>query len=200
MGLRPRGMPAKHLARDFGMTLKDFTTQVDVLVGQLADTEASMSREDRKREVCAAVWAAITASFEASALSAEERERLAPLVQEVLIPHWQQHCAKEPNMAAYLAERSSNYYLKGSNRKTHISTASSIVRLLLDEIGVSDQRRLTLTKTLVPLFAHRMLGDSYFVSDIKNRLGIQLSVLAAVATTIGIAQACEPALKLFKIT
>ncbi len=68
MGRFNRGISAKQLVRDYGTTLSDFTAQVDSLVTRLPESEISMPVAERRREVCVAIWAAITAAFDASAL------------------------------------------------------------------------------------------------------------------------------------
>ena len=83
--MRPKnGIPAQHLARDFGSLLTEFTDQVDALLTQPAFTESSVPIAHIRREVCAAVWAAIMASFDASSLSTDEKSRLSPLLQNLM--------------------------------------------------------------------------------------------------------------------
>jgi hypothetical protein len=97
-----------------------------------------------------------------------------------------------------LADRARTY-LAGGNRQSQIVTASSIVRRLLDEIGAADAPKSRLERQLVPLFAHRLLGDIHYIDDLKNRIGIQLSLLATLCAALGLAQACEPALRLMRL-
>jgi len=199
MPLFRRGIPATQLARDFGVTLNDFTSQVDSLLGRLTENEASMPAPQRGGEVCSAVWAAISASFEASSLSPEEREKLAPLVQEVLIPFWQKHCSNEPGMATILAERTT-LYLHGKDSRSQVATATVIVSRLLDTIGVNESLKPQLLRRLIPLFAHRMLGDIHHINHAKTRYGIQLPILAAIVATAEVVAVYEPALKMLKLS
>jgi hypothetical protein len=192
------GLPVGHLARDCGVYLDEFTAKVDELLMRLSAAEASMPVPERRREICTAIWAAVQAAFEASTLSPLEREEILPLLQEVLIPYWQQHCAGEPQMSAWL-ERHSTRYLQGRNRKSQVATATVIVERLLDTMGTAAQLRPGLVHTLVPLFAHRMIGDTEYLGDIKRRIGIQLPLLIAVCTAADVVAAYEPALRHLRI-
>ena len=198
MGIQKAGMSATRLVREYGASLENFTAEVDAVVTRLSETDASMPVAERRREICTALWAAMSAAFEASALSDEERARLMPLLGAVLVPYWEKHCAPDPQLARMMADRA-QAYLAGGNRRSQIVTASSIVRRLLDQIGAADAPRSRLERQLVPLFAHRMLGDIHYIDDLKNRIGIQLSVLATICAALGLAEACEPALRLIRL-
>lgn len=101
-------------------------------------------------------------------------------------------------MAAWLAEHAPRY-LEGRDPKSQVITAATIVKRLLAAIGVSAALEPGLTRTLIPLFAHRMIGDSEYLSDIKIRLGIQLPVIAALCAAADVAMNCEPALRVLRL-
>jgi hypothetical protein len=182
------------LARDFGTLLGDFTEQVDVLLTQ-PGVECARSVPEIRREVCVAVWAAITAAFEASAMSREEKQKLAPLLQEKLIPFWEKHCASDPDVAQRMSERAS-VYLEQRNPRSQVATATHIVQRLLDEIGATRKRELA--RRLIPLFAHRMLGDTHHINDLRMRFGLQLPIIATLCITAAITQAVQPALRVLR--
>ena len=190
-----RGVPASQLARDCGVDLADFTDKIDALLTRLSVIEATMSIPERRREICTAVWAAIQASFEASKLSPVERDGVLPLLQKMLIPYWQEHCAGAARMADWLADHASNY-LDGSERNSQVATAGAIVTRLLNTIGTAERLKAPLARALIPMFAHRMLGDVEHISDIKARLGIQLPVIAVLCATLA---AYEPALRVLRL-
>ncbi len=198
MGFQKSGMSATRLVREYGATLEKFTAEVDALVTRLSDAEASMPVAQRRQEICTAIWAAMSAAFEASALSDEERSRLMPLLGEVLVPYWERHCAPDPQLTQLLLARSKTY-LAGGNRQSQVVTASSIVSRLLDEIGAATGHRSRLERQLVPLFAHRMLGDIHYIDDLKTRIGIQLSIVATLCAALGLAEVCEPALRMLRL-
>ena len=198
MAFDRRGISPKQLIGDYGMTLSNFTDQVDSIVAELTEAEASMPAKRRHQEVCTAIWAAITAAFDSSSLSETERANLNPLLEKVLIPYWQKHCASDSEMVAVLAERS-KLYLQGRDPESQITTANVIVRHLFDEIGASESARARLSRTLVPLFAHRMLGDIHHINDVKTRLGIQLPMLAALCVTANLLALCDPLLKALRL-
>ena len=191
MSFPKTGVPASRLARDFGAMLSEFTAQVDVLLTR-SGAPIDVPPSDVRREICVAVWAAVTAAFEASALTREEKDRVVELLEETLIPFWQQHCATDTEVARLLAARASNY-LEGRDPRSQVATASAIVQRLLDRIGSAGESRRVLARKLIPLFAHRMLGDTYHVNDLKMRFGIQLPLLATLCLTAGLTQAFAPA-------
>lgn len=199
MGFQTSGMSATRLVREYGASLEKFTAEVDALVTRLSEAEASMPVARRRQEICTAIWAAMSAAFEASAFSDVERSRLVPLLGEVLVPYWERHCAPDPQLAQFLSDRSRSY-LAGGDRKSQVITASSIVRRLLDEIGAATAHKSRLERQLVPLFAHRMLGDIHYFDDLKTRIGIQLSIVATLCAAFGLAEVCEPALRMMRLT
>jgi hypothetical protein len=198
MAVNRRGLPASKLARDCGVYIGDFMEKVDALLAGLSEAEASLPMPGRRREICTAVWAAVQASFEAAWLSPEERTVLLPLLQKVLLPYWQKHCAQDPEMAAWLAEHAQRY-LERRDPRSQVITAGTIVQRLLAAIGVVPSLEPELMRTLIPLFAHRMIGDSEYLSDIKSRLGIQLPALAALCAVAEVVMNCEPALRVLRL-
>jgi hypothetical protein len=196
---RARPIPAQRLASDFGSLLGDFTDEVGALLTQPALAESGVPVAHVRREVCAAVWAAILAAFDASVLSAEEKAALSPLLQEKLIPLWEKHCASDPDVIGYLSERAA-FYMQGRDPASQVATASVIVRRLLDEAGAVGETKRQLALKLIPLFAHRMLGDRTYIDDLKTRVGIQLPSIAALLLTAGLAGVVDGTLKMLRLT
>jgi len=188
----------QRLARDFGTLLGDFTAQVNALLTQPAPLTAVAVPEIR-REICVAVWTAITASFEASAMSREEKDQVAPLLQEILIPFWQQHCAADPGITELLAARAADY-LEGRDPRSQVATATHIVARLLEEIGADGEEKRRLTRKLIPMFAHRMLGDTYHINDLRTRFGFQLPMFAALCLGLGFADVIEPTMCMLRLS
>ena len=192
-------IPVHLLARDFGSLLSDFTGQVDALLTQPALTDAHVPIAHIRREVCAAVWAAMLAAFDASSLSPEEKAALSPLLQEKLIPLWEKHCTSDPDLIEYLSERAT-FYAHGRDPASQVATASTIVQRLLDETGSIGDAKRQLARKLIPLFAHRMLGDRTYIDDLKTRVGIQLPLIAALLLTAGLASVVDATLKMLRLT
>jgi hypothetical protein len=197
MASRRHGIPAHQLAHDIGTLLADFTGQVDAFLARTA-IDSPLPAPQIRREVCAAVWAALTAAFEASAMSQEEKNQLTSLLREKMQSFWQRHCASEPGVAQELPELASRY-LAGRDPRSHVVTATQIVHHLLARIGADAEPAGRLARQLVPLFAHRMLGDTWHLNDLKSRVGIQLPLIATLCFTAGITQAVEPALRLLRL-
>ncbi len=192
-----RGIPASRLAREFGASLSEFTDDVVAILSRY-DAQAPGGAPARHREICAAVSAAMIASLEASTLSDVERERLQPLIHDVLLPFWSKHCAADPDTAKYIATRS-QHYLSGRNASSQVKTAVNIVSALLESLAIPTADRARLGKRLSPAFAHRMVGDVFRINDLRARHGIELSLLATLCALQGMSMLYEPVLKMLRI-
>lgn len=197
MPMNRRGISATQLAREYGVSLNDFADDVVKLLGELGDDVAA-APADRCREACAAVWTAMVASIDASALSREEREAITPQLLEVLLPFWRKHCADETDIPKLLADRAA-HYLQRRDRASQIKTAANLVNGLIDRLGVSPATQIPLGKRLTALFAHRMLGDVHRINDVRARFGIELPLVAAVAAIVQVTMNYEPVLKLLRL-
>lgn len=196
---RKRGIPASQLARDYGVSLNEFAEDVIATLARLDGEGAPARCTAHRREICAAVSAAMAASLDSSSLSIEERQKLQPLLHEVLIPFWTRHCAGDSGSAPYIAARA-EHYLATRVQGSQVKTAVNIVASLLDALEVPAERRSTFAKSLSPAFAHRMVGDVYHLNDMRSRLGIELSVVAALATLLQLSLSYDPILKVLKIS
>jgi hypothetical protein len=194
-----RGIPASQLARDYAVSLTAFVSEVTALLARLEGQDASAMAPARRREICAAVSAAMTASLDASTLTREEREKLDPLLSETLLPFWNKHCAGEPDAAAYIDKRAA-YYLAKRDPVSQVRTAVSIVVALLDALEVVQEHRDALTRTLSPSFAHRMVADLYRINDVRARFGVELSLIATVCTLLQMSIGSETILRVLRLT
>ena len=192
-----RGIPASRLAREFGVSLSEFTDDVVDILSRY-DAQLTGDAPARRREICAAVSAAMIASLEASTLSDVERERLQPLIHDVLLPFWSKHCAADTDTAKYIAARS-RHYLQGRNTRSQVKTAVNIVGALLEALDVPAQDREVLSKRLSPAFAHRMVGDVFRINDLRARHGIELSLLATLCAMQGMSLLYDPILRMLRI-
>ena len=174
-----RGVPAKKVARDFGSSLASFVEEVISLVAKLDGEGATASAADRCFETCAALWATIVISVNASALHADEREALGPLIFQVLDPIWAKHCGTQKAAFGRLRSRA-EFYLALNDPRSHINTATIIVTSLVAALGISGHINRRSTKRLSALLAHRMLGDIHRLNDLKMQFGIQISFVALI--------------------
>jgi hypothetical protein len=193
-----RGIPASRLAREFGVSLSEFTDNVVEILSRYDAQPSGDGAPVRRREICAAVSAAMIASLEASTLSDVERERLQPLIHDVLLPFWSKHCADDTDTAKYIAARS-KHYLHGRNMGSQVKTAVNIVGTLLEALDVPTGDREVLSKRLSPAFAHRMVGDVFRINDLRARHGIELSLLATLCAMQGMSMLYDPILRMLKI-
>jgi hypothetical protein len=194
-----RGISASQLARDYGVSLNEFSDEVIATLARLDGPGAPERSGAHRREVCAAVSAAMGAALDASMLSPDEREKLQPLLQQVLVPFWVKHCASDTASSTWIVERS-QHYLAHRVSDSQVKTAVNIVAALLEALEVPAARRGDFAKRLSPAFAHRMVGDVYHLNDLRSRLGIELSVLAAMTTMLQLGMAYDPILKVLKIS
>jgi hypothetical protein len=193
-----RGIPASQLARDYAVSLNEFVDEVVVLLARLEGQDASAMAPARRREVCAAVSAAMTASLDASTLTPEEREKLDPLLNDTLLPFWSKHCASEPDAVAYIDKRAA-YYLVKRDPKSQVKTAVGIVAALLDALEVAAEHRDALTRTLAPSFAHRMVADLFRINDVRTRFGIELSLIATACALLHLSISSETILRVLRL-
>lgn len=197
-GIR-RGIPASQLARDYGVSLNEFSESIINLVGKEWAEQDDGARASRRREICAAVSAAMLSAFDASSLAPEEREKLQPLVDEVLMPFWSKHCAKDdPDLAAYIASRA-QHYLQGTVPNSRVKSAVNMVGALLDALETPEYLRPLLQERLVPAFAHRMVGDVYRLNDVRRKYGIELSLLATMCALLQLSMNYDPVLRALRI-
>lgn len=172
-------MSASELARNYGVSLNEFADEVLSVLAR-ADSGALTERvTSRRREVCAAVSAAMTFALDTSTLTPEERLKLEPLLREVLLPFWNKHCSDGASAAEYITDRS-GFYLSNRVAGSQVKTAVSIVTLLLDALELPPARKAELVGLLAPSFAHRMVADVYRLNEVRNHYGMQFSLLAAM--------------------
>jgi hypothetical protein len=160
-----RAMRAKDLARDFVVTAQAFADTFIQYVAADGHGEMIARVGHRRRETCAAVWAAVVATFDASALTEDEKARVVPLVRETMFVYWAKYCGSEMDTLAGILERSA-HYLRHSDRGSQLKTATAILNELvasLDEEGA----RLLPVRTLTALLAHRMLSDLRRLNEIR---------------------------------
>lgn len=198
MSGKRRGIPANQLARDYGVSLNEFATAViDVMVDP--DHSGKPGRGDVRREVCAAVSAAMMLALEASSLDDEERQKLEPLLNDVLVPFWSRHCANsDTEDAAYISSRAA-LYMKRRVEGSHVKTAVNLVQTLLESLNIAEAHHAALMERLAPAFAHRMVGDVFRINDVRNKHGIEWSVLAAVCALMPLSLSYDPILRALRI-
>ncbi len=194
-----RGIPASQLARDYGVSLNEFSNSVINLIDKdWPLTDAALGKA-RRREICAAVSAAMIAAFESSTLLPEEREKLQPLVNEVLSPFWTRHCAQDdPDLAGYITSRTA-HYLEGRVAGSQVKSAVNLVNALLTAVDVPEVQRAALLERLGPAFAHRMVGDVYRINEVRRKHGIELSVMATVCALLQMSMSYDPILRALRI-
>jgi len=193
-----RRIPASQLARDYGVSLNDFTNEVTALLARAHSDNESLRAGTGRREICAAVSATMMVALDASTLSDEERAKLRPLIDEVLMPFWTRHCAADAGAAAYITERS-GHYLSSRVAGSQVRTALSIVSALLDALEIPEERRDELTLSLAPSFAHRLVGDIYRMNEVRAKYGIELSLIATLGALLQITISYETVLRILRI-
>jgi hypothetical protein len=161
---RPK-MRAEDLAKDFVGSALSFADTFVQYVSPATKVERLEDIQQRRRESCAAVWAAIVATFEASALTDQERARVIPLVRHQLLADWNKHCANDPAHLDEIAERST-HYLRNHDRSSQLATATNITKDLLQAIDPAIARSVPM-KRLAAMIAHRMLADLRQLNEIK---------------------------------
>lgn len=198
MPMNRRGVSATQLAREYGVSLNEFADDVVNLLGQLDESQVTADAAERCRESCAAVWAAMVAALDASALTKDEREHLTPLLLDVLLPYWKKHCANEPDIPALLATRAT-HYLQHRDPGSQVRTAANLVNSLMQRLGIAPVMQVHLGKSLTALFAHRILGDTHRINEVRARFGVELPLVAALSAIVQVTMNYEPVLRLLRL-
>lgn len=198
MPMNRRGMSAAELARECGVSLNEFADDVVNLLAQLESSEVTADAAERCRESCAAVWTAMVAAIDASSLTKSERDHLTPLLLDVLLPFWRKHCADESDIPGLLAARASQY-LRHRDSSSQIKTAANLVNGLMHRLGIAPTTQITLGKSLTALFAHRMLGDTHRINQVRARFGIELPIVAALTAIVQVTMSSEPVLRILRL-
>jgi hypothetical protein len=125
----------------------------------------------RRRETCAAVWAAIVATFESSGFTKKERDLVLPAVRDALIPFWHKHCGWSAQIGESLGTRAAQY-LRERDPDSQLRTATRIMNELVATLDL-DGARLLPVRTLTALLAHRMLTDLRRLDTLKANYSIE---------------------------
>lgn len=198
MPMNRRGISATQLAREYAVSLNEFADDVVNLLNQLDPSEVTAEPAERCRESCAAVWTAMVAALDSSSLTKDEREHLTPLLLDVLLPYWKKYCADEPDIPALLAARAA-HYLQRRDPASQIKTAANLVNGLMLRLGIAPATQVSLGKSLTALFAHRMLGDTHRINEVRARFGIELPLVAALSAIVHVTMNYEPVLRLLRL-
>jgi hypothetical protein len=75
----------------------------------------------------------------------------------------------------------------------------NIVTTLLDVLGLPEERKAELARTLSPSFAHRMVTDLYHINDLRTRFGVQLSLLAMLTTLLQMTLSSDAILRALRL-
>jgi hypothetical protein len=194
-----RAISATKVARDFADNLAPFIESVHALISELNEHESPASPGERCRETCAALWAGTIVSLNASALRADERDALIPLLFAALMPYWKRHCGPDnrtPDTLQSYAER----YLEGRQERSQVTSATEIATQLFDSLNVNQAGRRRLVKRLSALLAHRMLGDIHRLNEIKLHFGIQLSLLAGAFSGLPVLHVSDAILRILRLS
>ncbi|MEO8061151.1 MAG: hypothetical protein ABI821_00235 [Pseudomonadota bacterium] len=192
------GTTASQLARDYVVSLNEFAEETIAVLTRSAVYPVSVGQSVRRREICAAVSAAMISAFDASSLSEGERGAIDQEIRESLLPFWNKYAASDPGAAEFIAWRSS-HYLRNRARGSQVKTAVLIVESLLEALEIPKEKIGLLTRELTPAFAHRMVGDLYRINDASSRIGIELTLVAAISVMLGITASYESVLRLLRV-
>jgi hypothetical protein len=160
-----RRLSADEVARDFSVTAQAFADTFVQYVAAAHGPEPDAVVESRRRETCALIWAAIEATFLASAFTEEERMKVVPLVRDALVPGWRKYRVDSDDFITRVRERS-GAYLHHRDAFSQLKTATAFMNELVSSLD-AEAVRLLPVKTLTALLAHRMLSDLRRLNEIK---------------------------------
>jgi hypothetical protein len=161
------------------ISLKSLAVAYVIVLNSLAVTlvaQIELANEDvdaeakgrRRREVCAAVWAANRAALDASNLSAIERGLMNNMVWRRLMLHWQNFCGLDEAGSAWLERRSAEY-LPAQTRMNPVTTASHIIKRLFQATGANERRQFAHTRALACLVGQRITSEVNHFNELKSQ-------------------------------
>jgi hypothetical protein len=114
--------------------------------------------EKGQADVCAAVWAAITATFAASHYSKEQQAELLPAIWQLMSPFWAKHGSGMTDGMHLIADQARRYLPVDPANDVH-QVATHIVAALLDALPVANGAGSTAGRQLRAKLSSHMLAD-----------------------------------------
>jgi hypothetical protein len=114
--------------------------------------------EKGQAEVCAAVWAAITATFAASHYSKEQQAELLPAIWKFMAPFWAKHGPGMTDGMHSIADQARRYLPVDPANDVH-QVSTHIVAGLLDALYVANGAGSTAGRQLRAKLSSHMLAD-----------------------------------------
>jgi hypothetical protein len=161
-----RRLSADEVARDFAVTAQAFADTFVQYVAAAHGGESDAVMETRRLESCALIWAAVEATFRASALNEGERQKVVPLVRDALVPQWRKYRGDSDDFITRVRERSAAY-LRHQDLLSQLKTATAFMNELASNLD-AEVVKLLPVRTLTALLAHRMLSDLRRLNEIKS--------------------------------
>jgi len=165
-----RKVSADEVARDFSVTAQSFADTFIQYVAAAHGDEAADIVERRGRESCALIWAAVEATFLASAFTEDERAKVVPLVRDALVPVWRKYRVGSDDFITCVRERS-GAYLRHQDPHSQIRTATGFMAELAANLDAAVAQLLPV-RTLTALLAHRMISDLRRLNELKSGYSI----------------------------
>jgi hypothetical protein len=114
------------------------------------------------------VWAANLAALEASSLAVDERALMNKLVWRRLHLHWQTFCESSSEGNRWIENRAAEY-LHAQKLDSPIRTASHIVKMLFNAIGVNEDGNSAHSRVLSSLVGHRIISEVNHLNELKSQ-------------------------------
>jgi hypothetical protein len=156
------------LAGAYAIVLSSLAETLFQYIGPIRADDDVQATAIRRREVCAAVWAAMRAALEASTLSREERALMLKIVWKRLQLQWNEFCGANEANVEWLESRSTEYMRKCEGTKP-LAIAIHIVEELLEVISDPGRNRSLQLRVLSNLVNHRILSDICHFDALKAR-------------------------------
>ena len=166
MHWQQRRLAADTVAREFSVSAQTFADTFVQYVEMANQGDSPLLLETRRRESCALIWAAVEATFGASAFTEDERLKVVPMVRDALVPSWRKYRADSEDFVTRVRERSADY-LRHQDPLSQIKTATGFMNELIANLD-AEALKLLPVRTLTALLAHRMLSDVRRLNEIKS--------------------------------
>ena len=124
--------------------------------------------EQWRPETCAAIWAAISATFDASHYSTEEQAELLPKVRQLMAPFWIKNCGPAEDAIPKLTARAI-HYLPNDESDDIEQTAAHIVGVLFDSVSAANASGSSARRQLRSTLSSRMTADLRRLDAVNGR-------------------------------
>ena len=160
-------LPAKRFASDLFKGAMPMHSSLLRALGE-KDLEAAAPPEQRRRDVCAAVWSLLIGTMKLSALDAKEKRATLSELRRQASRRWRKHFSSDEDLQHYMTETTKNFLPLFNHRELDESSlAQGVLKGLLQRLQLTGGEPVE-QMYLHALLPHLMGSIRADVENIKN--------------------------------